>query len=165
MLLFRKSENQIFLIFKVSNSNMPQFFFRKKTFLFVVRFLRYSGYLTNTSCVCQVSFFSVHLDNKQKNFVPKNNLWHVTIRDFKNQKNLVFWILTRVSARDYTVCLVTPCYHLIVQRPRGSQTWSEDHERLALHMAGDMFTYLSSIYNYCIRYDHIRYKNAVVWNI
>ena len=30
-------------------------FFRKKPFLFVIRFLRYSGYLTNTWCVCQVS--------------------------------------------------------------------------------------------------------------
>ena len=28
---------------------------------------------------------------------------HVTIRDFKEQKNLIFWIVTRVSARDYTV--------------------------------------------------------------
>jgi hypothetical protein len=34
VLLFRKSD---FLIFKVSNSNMPQIFFRNKTFLFVVR--------------------------------------------------------------------------------------------------------------------------------
>ena len=51
----------------------------------VVRSLIYSGYLTNTSCVCQVSF-SAHLDNKQKGFVPKKNLRRVTIRDFKNQK-------------------------------------------------------------------------------
>ena len=49
----------------------------------VVRSLRYSSYLTNTSCVCQVSFFSANLDNKQKGFVPKKN---VTIRDFKNKK-------------------------------------------------------------------------------
>ena len=34
MLLFRKSD---FLIFKVSNSNMQQIFFRNKTFLFVVQ--------------------------------------------------------------------------------------------------------------------------------
>ena len=43
----------------------------------VVPSLRYSGYLINTSCVCQVSFFSAHLDNKQKSFVPKKNLRHV----------------------------------------------------------------------------------------
>ena len=55
VLLFRKSD---FLFFKVSNSNMPQFFFRNKTFLFAVRSLRYSGYLTNTSCVCQVAAIS-----------------------------------------------------------------------------------------------------------
>ena len=30
-------------------------FFRNTTFLFVVRSLRYSGYLTNKSCVCQVA--------------------------------------------------------------------------------------------------------------
>ena len=57
------SENEIFLIFKVSNSNMAQFFFRKKTFLFVVRFLRYSGYLTNTRCVFQVAGISKRSDN------------------------------------------------------------------------------------------------------
>ena len=51
----------------------------------IVWSLRYSG-LINTSCVCQVSFFSAHLDNKQKSFVPKKKLRHVTIRDFKNQK-------------------------------------------------------------------------------
>ena len=28
---------------------------------------------------------------------------HVSIRDFKKQKSLIFWIVTRVSARDYTV--------------------------------------------------------------
>ena len=32
------------------------------------------------------SFFSAYSDNKQKSFVPKKNLRHVTIRDFKNQK-------------------------------------------------------------------------------
>ena len=31
------SENQIFLFFKVSNTDMPKFFFRNITFLFVVR--------------------------------------------------------------------------------------------------------------------------------
>ena len=57
------SENQIFLIFKVSNSNMPQFFFRNKTFLLAVRSLRYCGYLTNTWCVCQVAGISKRSDN------------------------------------------------------------------------------------------------------
>ena len=28
---------------------------------------------------------------------------HVTIRDFKKQKNLIFWIVTRVSARNNAV--------------------------------------------------------------
>ena len=30
-------------------------FFWKKPFLFLIRSLRYSGYLTNISCVCQVA--------------------------------------------------------------------------------------------------------------
>ena len=47
VLLFRKSD---FLFFKVSNSNMSKFFFRKKTFLFLIISLRYSGYMTNTWC-------------------------------------------------------------------------------------------------------------------
>jgi hypothetical protein len=43
------------------------------------KIVRSSGYLTNTSFVCQVSFFvSAHLDNKQKSFSPKK-LRHVTI--------------------------------------------------------------------------------------
>ena len=49
---------------------MTFFFFRNKTFLFVVRSLRYSGYLTNTSCVCQVAGISERSNNKQKSFVP-----------------------------------------------------------------------------------------------
>ena len=47
-----------------------------------VRSLRYSGYLTNTSCVscvCQVAVISKRSNNKQKSFVPKKNLWRVTI--------------------------------------------------------------------------------------
>ena len=44
--------------------------------------------------------FLAHLDNKQKSFVPKKNLRHVTIQDFKNQK---IWTVTRVSACDYMV--------------------------------------------------------------
>ena len=52
LLLFRKSD---FLYFKVSNSNMQILFFWKKTFFFVIRTLRYFGYLTVlTWCVCQV---------------------------------------------------------------------------------------------------------------
>ena len=46
--------------------------------------------------------FSAHSDYKQKSFIPKKNIRHVSIRDFKNQKN-DFWIVTRASARDYTV--------------------------------------------------------------
>ena len=56
----------------------------------VVLSLRYSGYLTNTSCVYQISFFFSSFG--QKSFVPKKNLRHVTIWDFKNQKKLIFWI-------------------------------------------------------------------------
>ena len=52
----------------------------------VVRSLRYSGYLTNTSCVCQVAIISKRSNDKQKSFVPKKNMRHVTIRDFKKQK-------------------------------------------------------------------------------
>ena len=60
VLLFRKSD----FWFLVSNSNMPQFFFfRNKTFLFVVRMSWKKRYLTNAWCVCQVSFFSAHSDN------------------------------------------------------------------------------------------------------
>ena len=36
----------------------------------VVRFLRCSGYLTNTSCVCQVAVISKRSNDKQKSFVP-----------------------------------------------------------------------------------------------
>ena len=65
----------------------------------IVRSLRYSGYLTNTSCVCQVSFFSAHLDNKQKSFFPKK----IGVLLFKTVRNQIFWIVTRVSTHDYTV--------------------------------------------------------------
>ena len=51
----------------------------------IVRSLRYSGYLTNTSCVCQVAVISKRSKDKQKSFVPKKNR-HVSIRDFKKQK-------------------------------------------------------------------------------
>ena len=54
------SENQIFCFLK-SRILMCQFFFRKKSFLFVLRSLGYSGYLTNTSC--QVAGISKRSDN------------------------------------------------------------------------------------------------------
>ena len=56
---------------------------RKKN---VVRSLRYSGYLTNTSCVCQVAKRSKRSNDEQKSFFPKKK-WRVSIRDFKKQKN------------------------------------------------------------------------------
>ena len=52
----------------------------------VVRCLRYSGYLTNTSCVCQVAGVSKSSNDKQKTFFHKKKS-HVTIRDFKKQKS------------------------------------------------------------------------------
>ena len=52
-----------FFCFYKSRILTCQFFFRNKTFLFVVRSLRYSGYLTNTWCVCQVAGISKRLDN------------------------------------------------------------------------------------------------------
>ena len=52
----------------------------------VVRSLRYSGYLTNTSCVCQVAKRSKRSNDKQKSFFLKKNR-RVSIRDFKKQKN------------------------------------------------------------------------------
>ena len=55
-------------------------------FLFVIRTLRYSGYLTNTSCVCQVAGISKKSNDKHKSFFPKKKNWHVTIRDFEKQK-------------------------------------------------------------------------------
>ena len=74
MLLSRKSD---FLFFKVSNTNMPQFFFMNKTFLFVKL-----EFLLNWDFV-NPHKISAHSDNKQKSFVPKKNMRHVTIRDFK----------------------------------------------------------------------------------
>ena len=41
------------------------------------------------------------MTNKKVFFLKQK--WHVSIRDFKKQKKLIFWIVTRVSARDYTV--------------------------------------------------------------
>ena len=62
----------------------------------------YSGYLTNTSCACQVAGISNSSNDKQKKIFLKQK-WHVSIRDFKKQKKLIFWIVTRVSACNYTV--------------------------------------------------------------
>ena len=58
MLLFRKWD---FLIFKVLNSNMPQFFLRK-FFICCPNELK-KRYLTNTWFVCQVTGISKRLDN------------------------------------------------------------------------------------------------------
>jgi hypothetical protein len=76
----------------------------------VVRSLSYSGYLTNTSCVCQVAGVSKRSNNKQQRFFPKKNHC-VSIRDFKKQKILFSEYIvtrTRVSARDYTVLNFCP---------------------------------------------------------
>ena len=95
MLLFRKSENQIFLFFK-SGIETCAIFFRNRTFLFVIRSLRYSGYLTNTS------------NDKQKSFFPKKKMGALVFETLKNKKSdfLIFWIVTRVSTRDYMVCRI-----------------------------------------------------------
>ena len=102
MLLFRKWD---FLIFKVSNSNMPQFFFRKKPFLFVVQMSWKKWYLTNTWCVCQVAGISKRSNDKQTSFFF---LKKIGVLLFETVKNLIFWIVTRVSARDYTFGLSSP---------------------------------------------------------
>ena len=52
----------------------------------IIRSLRYSGYLTNTSFVCQVSFFSAHLDNKQK--PNKNSKSQKTLLTLEKSKAL-----------------------------------------------------------------------------
>jgi hypothetical protein len=96
--LFRKSD---FLFFKVLNSNMP-IFFRKKTLLFVIRSLRYSGYLTNTSCVCQVAGISKSSNHTKQSLFPKKKSACYYSRLYKT-KDLIFWIVTHGSARDYTV--------------------------------------------------------------
>ena len=49
----------------------------------VVRSLRYSGYLTNTSCVCQVAGISKSSNDKQKSFFPKKNNRRVTIQKIR----------------------------------------------------------------------------------
>ena len=40
----------------------------------------------DTSCVCQVAVISKRSNDKQKSFVSKKNMRHVSIRDFKKQK-------------------------------------------------------------------------------
>ena len=51
--------------------------------------------------VCQVYLQNLSiLTNKKVLFLKKG---HVSIQDFKKQKNLIFWIVTRASARDYMV--------------------------------------------------------------
>ena len=46
---------------------------------------------------------SAHSDHKQKGFIPKNKFGMLVFETLKNKKNLILWIVTRVSARDYTV--------------------------------------------------------------
>ena len=50
----------------------------------VVRSLRYSSYLTNTSCVCQVSKRS---NDKQKSVFPKKKIGMLLFETFKNKKS------------------------------------------------------------------------------
>ena len=42
---------------------------------------------------------SANSDNKQKSFIPKK----IGVLLFETVKNLIFWIVTRVITRDYTV--------------------------------------------------------------
>ena len=53
----------------------------------VVRFLRCSGYLTNTSCVCQVAVISKRSNDKQKSFVPKKIWGMLVFETLKNKKS------------------------------------------------------------------------------
>ena len=71
----------------------------------VVRSLRYSGYLTNTSCVCQVAGISKRSNDKQKSFFLKKSTCYYLFETLKNKKSdfLIFWIVTCASARHYTV--------------------------------------------------------------
>ena len=109
VLLFRKSE---FLFFKVSNTNMPQFFFRNKTFLFAVRSLRYYGYLTKTWCVCQVAGISKRSDNLYFS-TP-----HVTKRDV--------FLLATIRYIDLTVSYsLLPVICIINKYCSSDQIWSD----------------------------------------
>ena len=60
---------------------------------------------THHTFVKSLSSESFYL-HKWKSFIPKKNMRHVSIQDFKKQK-----IVTRASARDYTV------YVLLLLRP------------------------------------------------
>ena len=42
---------------------------------------------------------SANSDHKQKSFIPKK----IGVLLLETVKNLIFWIVTRVSTRDYTV--------------------------------------------------------------
>ena len=79
VLLSRKSD---FLIFKVSNSNMPQIFLGTKLFCLLSKWAEKKRYLTNTWCVCQVAGISKRSNDREKSFFPKKNR-RVTIRDCK----------------------------------------------------------------------------------
>ena len=68
----------------------------------VVRFLRYSSYLTNTWCVCQVTIFRFIVASKIKKVFSLNKIGMLLFETWKT-KNLIFWIVTRVSAQNYTV--------------------------------------------------------------
>ena len=96
-----------------------------------VRSLRYSGYLTNTSCVCQVAIISKRSNNKQNSFVPKK-IWDMLL--FETDKNLISWIVTRVPTRDYTVCGVS-----------WRQIGACDHETNSLHCVVFGFLQLPSL--------------------
>ena len=60
----------------VTSLGFKSFLWKKKCRkIKVVRSLRYSGYLTNTSCVCQVAVISKRSNDKQKSFIPKKKIW------------------------------------------------------------------------------------------
>ena len=51
-----------------------------------VQSLRYSGYLTNTSCVCQEALISMKSNDKQKSFIPKKD-GMLIFKTLKNKKS------------------------------------------------------------------------------
>ena len=53
----------------------------------VVQSIRYSGYLTNTSCVCQVARISKRPNDKQKSFFPKEKIGMLVFETLKNKKS------------------------------------------------------------------------------
>ena len=52
----------------------------------VVRSLSYSGYLTNTSCLCQVAGISKSFNDKKKVFFPKK-IGMLLFETLKNKKS------------------------------------------------------------------------------